>query len=189
MRFSVSPVPTLLFLFSMSLAAVGCAATMQDVERKLEPGAGYALVTFLRPEGYSDPSDFSLWDRDKLIGVLNHRRMIQVKLEPGKHLFVAHCHNWSLVAATLEAGRHYYIVGKVYPGEWGAQVALYPVNEHFVVDDAELAKWMRTLKRARLVPEQRQPYQVKNQDRVRAKVQQYDEGQIGAEEMSADDYR
>jgi hypothetical protein len=115
--------------------------------------------------------------------------MIQLRAEPGQHVFVGHAHNWALVTATLEAGRHYFVVGKVYPGEWGAQVALYPINAKFPVEDEQLAEWQATLPRSEVVPEQRQPYQAAHQDRVRAKLLQFEEGKVEAEVLAAGDYR
>ena len=175
-------------LLCLALASgVGCAATMRDADRLLEPDAERALVTFLRPAGYNDPTDFSLWNDERFIGVLEPRRLIQYRATPGQHLFVGHAHNWAFVSATLEAGKHYYVLGKVYPGEWGAQVALYPVNDEFPVEEEQLSAWLRTTVRSEVVPEQRQPYQAAHQDRVRAKVLQFEEGKIDAVVLGAAD--
>jgi hypothetical protein len=54
---------------------------------------------------------------------------VQYLAKQGEQLFLARAENWSDVKADLEAGKQYFIIGKVFSGVWRARVAFDPVTK------------------------------------------------------------
>ena len=136
----------LVLMFSLSFV-VSCALKrpyMIDVEPKLKPSEGKALVNFIRPSGVGWMMKATVWDSDKVIGVSFAKQGFQYECEPGRHLFLAWSEYKSPVEAELLPDRIYYIVLRVTPGWWRARIHQVPVNkDHELWEEA--LEWKRSL--------------------------------------------
>ena len=172
------------------LLVAGCGTpVMRNTTTIHQPGGDYALVTFLRPTSFGGAINFGLWDGDQFIGILNAKRVVQYKAAPGQHLFLARAENWSYVEATLEAGKQYYIIGKVFPGVWKARVALSPVVKDAEVTEEKLDQWVSGGTPEEVIPEQFDAYQNPRQAQVREAMAKFDAGEVKFEVLETDDYR
>jgi len=129
------------------LFVVSCAIKrpyMIDVEPKLKPSEGKALVNFVRPSGTGYAAKATLWDGDKLIGVSFGKQCFQYECDPGKHLFIAWSEYKSPVEAELLPDRIYYIVLRIRMGWWRARIHQVPINKEHPLREKALA-WQRSL--------------------------------------------
>ena len=132
---------------------------------------------------------FGLWDGDKFIGILGPKAYVQYKASPGEHLFLARAENWSYLKANLEAGKHYYVVGKVFPGVWKARVGLAPVTKASEDITAETLDGWLALKPTEVIPERHAEYESPRQEQVRKAMAEYEAGEVKFEVIEADDNR
>ena len=160
------------------LSLGGCGShVMTRAARMDAPESGYALVSFVRPSIFGGAIRFGLWDGDEFIGVLTAKSVVQYKARPGRHLFLARAENWSFVDATLEAGKHYVIVGKVFPGVWKARVALVPAASPEETR-ADINKYVNRLNPIKAVEETKEAYAAKRRDQVRQAVEKFKAGEV-----------
>jgi len=140
-RRTVSIIGPALFLM------LGCGGSdyMRNATTILQPDEQHAVVTFVRPSAFAFAIEVSMWDGEHFFGMLNSKKVLSYKAAPGEHLFVAHADNWSYLKANLEAGKHYYVVAKMFPGKkmfFGIGVALNPVLKDGEVTDAQIDNWV-----------------------------------------------
>ena len=178
------------FIAMTLLLVAGCGTpVMRNTTTIHQPGGDYALVTFLRPTSFGGAINFGLWDGDQFIGIINAKRVVQYRAAPGQHLFLARAENWSYLEATLEAGKQYYVIGKVFPGVWKARVALSPVVKDAEVTAEKLDQWVSGGTPQEIIPEQLDAYQDPRQAQVREAIAKYEAGEVKFEVLEADDYR
>ena len=149
------------FKFTLVLPVVllallsGCASSLMiRSETVLVPGPDYAVVNFLRPSNMSGAIEFGIWDKENFIGILTPKHYIQYKASPGGHMFMARAENWSVIQATVDAGKTYYILVAQRIGVLKARVDMEVVRP----DDARLSKWMDSLKPIMTDPARRDAY-------------------------------
>ncbi len=179
---------TILFMTGMLFTLSGCGSSMMmKSDTILEPDSNQAIVTFIRPSTYGGAVKFAIWDRDKFIGILTARSHVQYVTEPGEHLFMANSENWSYVKADLKAGKHYIIIGKVFPGHWRMRVALDPVNK-----DDEYQKrsgqWLNELNPTKVIPEKVDGYSSPRMRDINKAIQDYEAGAAKFSILEADDH-
>jgi len=179
-----------LLLLSISILLSGCASSMMMKVSPMEgPDQQHALVTFIRPSSFGGAIQFGIWDSDKFVGILSANSYVQYLAEPGEHLFMARAENWSYVKADLQAGRQYYILGRVFPGVWKARVAFDPVTKNDTTSDAKLDEWLAKLKPTSVIPEKYDGYTGPRLEQVRAAVDEFNSGNVKYEVLGTDDYR
>ncbi len=108
--------------------------------------------------------------------------------EPGEHVFLARAENWSYVKAVLEAGKQYYILGKVFPGLWKARVALDPVTNGDD-DSANVDEWLNKLTPTAVIPEKFDGYVLPRVEQVKAAAEKVDDGETKYGVLSKEDGR
>jgi hypothetical protein len=172
------------------LVLSGCASSMMQPATPLPaPEASQALVTFMRPSYFGGAIQFGIWDSDRFAGILEAGSYVQLLVPPGEHIFLARAENWSYVHADLEAGRHYFILAKVFPGVWKARVAFDPILRDDPQTDAEIAKWLTDLKPITVIPGKVEGYSSPRREQVRQAVADFRSGAVESERLEASDYR
>lgn len=146
----------------------------------------YALVSFVRPSAFGGAIRFSLWDSDQFIGVLTAGSIIQYKVTPGEHVFIARGENWSYVKANVRAGRHYIVEGKVFPGVWKARVGLAPIDVNEPGYKGKAEKWLNSLNPISVKPELVEGYVTPRLAQVKEALENYHQGGVKFAVMEAD---
>jgi len=181
---------TIMLVICASVLLSGCASSlMHSVEPLTVQDEKLALVTFLRPSYFGGAIEFGVWDSDRLIGIVTAGNYVQYYTEPGEHIFLARAENWSYVHATLEAGKKYYILTKVFPGVWKARIAFDPICRDDPTSDEEIASWMKNLLPIGVIPEKVDAYVTPRLEQVRNAVEEYRQGNVKYEVLSPEDFR
>lgn len=178
----------LLIIITLLLSSCGSSLMMQT-QRMTQIEDDYALVTFIRPSSFGGGVTFGIWDRENLIGVLTAKSYIQYLAKPGENVFLGRAENWSFVKANLEAGKHYYVLGKVFPGVWKARIAFDPINKDDEVTDEQIKEWMNGLDPIKVIPEKREGYVKPRLEQVRQALKEYESGAAKYMTLEADDNR
>lgn len=131
----------LIHLLLIGLAAAmltGCGARLMKVmpreETSYAPGAGEALIVFIRPSltaGRLKAEIVDVTSDDfKLVGLLRGRTQVAYKTPPGALLFMVAGRTPEFVKATVEAGKTYYIVLRAVNIPFvGVKLSFNPVNK------------------------------------------------------------
>ena len=168
----------------------GCASSlMMEVSPLDAPDNQHALVTFMRPSSFGGAIQFGLWDSESFVGILSAGSSVQYLAKPGEHLFLARAENWSYVKADLEAGKQYFILGKVFPGVWRARVAFDPVTKGDGTTQAQIDKWLSKLKPTAVISEKFDDYATPRIAQVRTAVSDFKSGNVNYEVLEGDDHR
>jgi hypothetical protein len=168
----------------------GCSSSMMtQTETQVLDSPDQALVTFIRPSMFGGAIQFGIWDGDHFIGVLSAKSYVQYLAEPGEHLFLARAENWSYVKANLEAGKEYFIIGKVFPGVWKARVALDPVANGDGTNQADIDRWLTELKPTTVLPEKYEGYVSPRVAQVKEAAGEVDNGKVKYEVLLKEDGR
>lgn len=175
----------------LALSLFGCGSSLMQTRTasSAPPRPDKAVVTFLRPSIFGGAIRFGLWDGDELVGVLTARSYIQYSVKPGPHIFMARAENWSYVKADLEAGKNYYILGKVFPGFWKARCALDPVKKEDSTTQQQIDKWLRELTPIEIIPGKAEAYAQPRVQQVREAVNEFKAGKVKFEVLEAGDGR
>ncbi len=180
---------TVVFMMVALLAGAslnGCGGSIMTRTARIDaPDSGYALVSFVRPSMFGGAIRFGIWDGDEFIGVLTAKSLIQYKARPGRHLFIARAENWSYVDANLEAGKHYVIVGKVFPGVWKARVGMDPADTPEETR-ADINKYVNRLTPMKAPEEARDAYAAPRLEHVRRAIEKFEAGEVKYATLSAD---
>ena len=178
-----------LCLILFAIVASGCASPMMKQVQKIDSlDANKAMVTFLRPTMFGGAIQFGIWDGTDFVGVLSANSYIQYLTDPGEHYFLGRAENWSCVKANLEAGKKYYIIGKVFPGIWKARVAFDPIKSSDE-PQSQIDKWLRELKPTSVDESKRDSYVNPRIDQVRGQMGEFRSGKGICETMDASDGR
>src|SRR5262245_49800642 len=131
--------PLSIVLCAAVLLLAGCAqAPTRPAKYVAKPDSSQAIVTFVRESVFvGDGSPVYIWDGDKFVGTLASHTLVQYRVAPGPHVFMAAAENWSYVKADLQAGKHYYIKANIFPGVLMSRFVLKPVPN----DDKRLQTW------------------------------------------------
>src|SRR4051812_44122291 len=84
----------------------GCsAAPMRPAKFNATAESSQAIVTFVRESIWmGDGIHLYLWDGETFIGTLSAGTLVQYRVAPGPHVFMANSENWSYVKADLQPG-------------------------------------------------------------------------------------
>lgn len=164
----------LVLLLATALLTGGCASSMMLPTEAFTAGPDYAVVNFLRPSSFGGAIKFGIWDREEFIGIVTPKSYVQYKASPGEHLFMARAENWSVIKATVEAGKTYYIIAEPKMGVWKARVAMTVQDPN----DARVAKWMRALRPIAVDPVKRDAYMADHLPGVKEAAQSVEAGKI-----------
>jgi hypothetical protein len=179
---------TLVLLVVVLAILSGCASTssmMIRSETMLVPSPDYAIVNFLRPSSMAFAIKFGIWDKENVVGVLTTKNYIQYKASPGEHIFMARAENWSVIKATVDAGKTYYILAAPRMGAWKARVGMEVIRP----DDVRLSKWMDSVEPITFDPAQREAYENERVDDVRKAVKNVQDGKAEFDVMKPTDGR
>lgn len=173
------------------LVLTGCASTMMTKTGVItSPPQGKAIVTFVRPSMFGGAIQFGIWDSDKFVGILSAKSLVQYAAVPGEHIFMARAENWSYLKANLEAGKEYYVIGKVFPGVWKARAALVPVRKADLAKPGELEKvatWLRELTPTTPMESKIEDYANPRLTQVREGIEEFKKGKVNFSVLEAGD--
>lgn len=167
------------------LVLSGCASSiMTKTDMMGQPDPNHAVVTFLRPTIVGCEYQFGIWDGENFVGELSASSYIQHLCEPGEHIFLGRCNNWSYVKADLQGGKNYYIIANF---AFGVRVYFDPITKN---DEARarIDKWMTGLKPTTIIPEKRDAYVNPRLDHIQRAVKAYRAGNVRYEVLEAHDY-
>ena len=97
--------------------------------------------------------------------------------------------NWSYVKANLEAGKNYYIIGRLIPGVWKARVALDPVNTGENISQSRIDEWLKNLDPTTVIPEKIDSYVNPRLDQVKIAIEELESGKVKYMVLEADEGR
>lgn len=115
---------------------------MKKAEEIMTPDSDNAVITFIRPEEFLKNVPFGVWSEDGYLGTLRGHTYLQIKVKPGKHLFIGKSEGFSVLEANVEAGKNYYIQFKSGIGKYLARIQLLPVKKE--TDDKTIQKWLES---------------------------------------------
>jgi hypothetical protein len=174
-------VPALVVSFS-------CKNPLMVETAKLDvPSLDEVVVTFVRSSIMAPTVKGGLWDRERFIGEIKARSLVQYKTTPGKHLFLASSETWSYLEANLQGGRHYVVKAEVVPGGNSARLNLAPVVPGGRKTKEDIAKWLDDLDGYKPSKEQTEEYLRVHLGALKRAVERYDMGRIVAETLSPQD--
>jgi hypothetical protein len=160
----------------------GCAAVpMRPAQFNAAAEPSQAIVTFVRESVWmGDGIHLYLWDGDTFIGTLSAGTLVQYRVAPGPHVFMASSENWSYVKADLQPGKHYAIKANMFPGFITMRSVLTPVPN----TDARIKTWPTKLKVMEVIPEKKDKYIQEQGPKVRTALQSFNDGKVGFAEMT-----
>ena len=97
-----SPRPLSIAFCAVLILLSGCvAAPMRPAQFNAKAEPTEAIVSFVRERVYmGDGKHVYLWDGDTFIGTLSAGTLVQYRVAPGPHVFMASAENWSYVKRT-----------------------------------------------------------------------------------------
>lgn len=160
----------------------GCAAApMRPAKFHAAAEPPQATVTFVRQHIWlGDGIHLYLWDGDTFIGTLSAGTLVQYRVAPGPHVFMANSENWSYVKADLQPGKHYFIKANMFPGVLTMRSVLTPVPN----TDERIKTWPTTLKVMEVIPEKKDKYIQEQTPNARMALQGFKDGKVGFAEMT-----
>jgi hypothetical protein len=178
-----------LTLIVLAITLSGCASSMMKQTQKIENlQTNKAMVTFLRPTIFGGAIQFGMWDGEQFVGILSANSYIQYFATPGEHYFLGRAENWSCVKANLEAGKKYYIIGKVFPGFWKARIAFDPIKKGDE-PQSQVDEWMNNLKPTSIDESKKDEYVRPRINEVRNQVGEFKSGKGTCEVLDFSDGR
>ncbi len=167
------------FVAVLVLMMSGCGSSlMMRVKPADAPMGSDALVTFFRPSVFGGAIKFGLWDNENFLGILTAGSYIQYRTHAGEHLFISQAENWSYVKADLEAGKEYYVIGKVFPGVWKARCALDPINIEDNVSQEKIDGWKNKLKPTAVIKEKVDAYKNQRLRNIKRAIEDFEAGKV-----------
>ena len=164
------------------LLLAGCVAVpMRPAKYDATAEPSQATVTFVRESIYlGDGYHLYLWDGETFVGTLSAGTLVQYRVAPGPHVFMAASESWSYVKADLQAGKHYVIKANMIPGVMTMRSVLAPVKN----TDERIQTWPRKLKVMEVVPDKKDAYVQEQVPKVRTALQNFNDGKVGFAEMN-----
>jgi hypothetical protein len=168
--------------FATLLLLGGCAgAPMRPAKFNAATEPSQAIVSFVRESVFlGDGAHLYIWDGDAFVGTLSAGTLVQYRVAPGPHVFMASSESWSYVKADLQPGKHYIIKANVFPGVLTMRSVLVPVKN----TDERIKTWPTKLKVMEVVPEKKDKYIQAQVPKVRTALQNFNDGKVGFAEMT-----
>lgn len=161
---------------------------MKQVQKSDFLETNKAMVTFFRPTAFGGAIQFAMWDGEQFVGILSANSYIQYSATPGEHYFLGRAENWSCVKANLEAGKKYYIIGKVFPGLWKARIAFDPIKTG-EEPQSQVDEWMNKLNPTSIDESKKDEYVRPRINEVRKQVGEFKSGKGTCEMLDLSDGR
>lgn len=111
------------------------------------PAPGKALVIFMRPSKLGFKVHATVFDGDKMIGMVPYNTKLPYTAKPGKHMFMVVSEAADFMKAELVAGKTYYVQVVPRMGAWRARFSLAPIHRA----DLETAKVKQWIKNAKFI--------------------------------------
>ncbi len=185
MKCFLSTIRVLALLWTISILT-GCSSSSSAMRKPAEvvqSGTDYALVNFLRP---FRGSVLGMWDNEDLVGILTSNNYIQYKARPGEHIFLAKGkENWSVIKASVQAGKTYYVLASPHMGWTATRVSL----EVLKPEDNRIDKWMKDLKPIVVDPARQNAYANEWASAVQQALRNVQDGKAGFTVMNPADGR
>lgn len=176
---------SLLFI-SISILVVlnGCQNSMMvKVQAIKDETTDFGIITVFYPwMGTSASRRYSLWDNATFVGVQNIRTYIQHKVAPGTHFIMAYAGNWSAVKIDVEAGKQYFLVGRLYAIPMKPRIFLSPAN---IEDTQRINDWLSEYTPLALDREKARNYIDRRENNVRSALENFEKGNWKYITMSA----
>ncbi len=185
----------MLIILGASVVLFGCGSSfMRGVDTKMTPDESSAVVSFVRPQSFAFGQALSLWEGERFLGMLDAKRMVQVRVDPGEHVFMGRAGNWSYLKANLEAGKHYVVVARLFPADDSAYlsnigVALVPAASKEDYSDKEVEGWIDGASATEPIPEKTAEYEAEHKADVQKGIADYQAGTVEFAELGPGDNR
>ena len=101
---------------------------MRPTDRRLTPDSDHAVITFLRASRVFHNLKAGIWSEDNFLGNLGGGHALQIKVPPGKHLYVGKMEHWSLLDTELAPNKEYFVKVTVTMGWKAPHVRLIPIG-------------------------------------------------------------
>lgn len=195
MSSSIRRFATVLAVLGILAVAGGCGSSyMRAAGARMTPEADYAVVSFVRPQAFAFGQPLSLWDRNRFIGMLDAKKLVQYKASPGEHLFLGRAGNYAYIKANLEAGKHYVVVARMFPADdtvtmSNIGVALNPAGKAKEYSDDDLSSWVNGADPMEPIPEKVAEYEAQFAAELTQAIAEFDGGQVKFNEIAPDDNR
>lgn len=113
---------------------------MRPTDRRLEPDAAHAVITFIRASRVFHNLKAAVWSETELLGCLGGGHAFQIKVPAGKHVFIGKMEHFAFLEANVEAGKTYVVNVPVTMGWKAPHVRLIPVGGK--VKEEDRRKWI-----------------------------------------------
>lgn len=129
------------FLLSLMAAwSSGCGTGMITAKQDMKAGPDAAVIVFLRPNPLAfGGAEFTLWDRDKFIGLIEPVTSVSYRAKPGDHTFMVKAGNWDVVKGKVAAGKTYYFWIDPGIGAAGTRVSMFVLDPN----DKRVKEWLK----------------------------------------------
>lgn len=114
----------------------------------MKPDADTAVITFVRASDFAEAFAVGIWNSDGFLGDLKGKKYFQVRVPPGKHTFFGKGEHWSVLEATVDAGKEYFVQVTYTMGWSQGHVRLLPVTAE--TDQDTLDEWIGGSERIKL---------------------------------------
>lgn len=154
----------------------GCASVqMQETPLIAKPSENKAIVNFVRPAIFlGDGISLDIWNGKNYVGALGAGKLIQIEVDPGKHLFLANAENWTYASCDLQAGKQYFIKTNIFPGIVSGRVALATVKS----DDTRVPEWLSSLKPITAAEKERKEFGASKQTEIQNAIADFESGKV-----------
>jgi hypothetical protein len=120
---------------------------MQPTMAKLETDDETAVITFFR-RGEKTKYDLGVWDEKGIVGSLGRNQGVEIKIRSGEYFFLAGNVGTSLLKASVEPGKRYYVWLDY--GKMIGRVRLTPVSRD---KSGKLSRWLKSVEMVSLNPD------------------------------------
>ena len=117
---------------------------MKETEKSIKADDKTAVINFYRMENLIGEVPFDIWSEDGYVGSTTSGTYFQVRVNPGKHIFLALSERYSVLEANVEAGKEYIVELDVDMGWNQAHVQLLPVDTK--TSAKSIKKWKKIAK-------------------------------------------
>ena len=118
----------------------GCASDlMTQVPEETQVTEQTSVITFWRNNAFGAAIQAPVAEGKENegidpVGIVSHGYKVRYVVEPGDHYFVVGGESSSLLKATVQANKHYYVQVMPVMGIWKARFALMPLNQKHLAD-------------------------------------------------------
>lgn len=101
---------------------------MKTADGSLEPDENSAVITFIRPGALIKDIPFDVWDETGYVGSVKGGNYFDIRVAPGKHVYIGKSEHYAVLKADVAAGKHYYVEFEVDMGWNQAHVKIVPLE-------------------------------------------------------------